>query len=258
MKFHCIVCIKAVTLHASGKGAGRNSGTAVLNPFDRIALEKALAIAETRAGVLTVLTMGPPSCAFALYEAMAMGAAGGVLLSDTRFADADTLATSTALAAAITRLAPYDLVIFGARAADSDTGHVGPQTAEALGIPIVTGALACEWKDDSCRVERKIDEFRELYALSFPAALTVHPTACIPRDIPLAHIEEAYTQKEIITWSLEDLDLQEDRVGKNGSPTEVFSLKQAARERHCEFIGGPVETQAAALVDAIRKSGLIG
>ena len=152
MAFHIITCIKAVATKTPANGISRTADTAELNPFDRIALERALALAEERNGTVTVLSMGPESCAFVLYEAMAMGADRGILLSDRRLADSDTLATSTALAAAIEKLAPCDLVIFGTRTADSDTGQVGPQTAVALNLPLVTGVLSYEWNHHVCQV----------------------------------------------------------------------------------------------------------
>ncbi len=254
MAFHCIVCIKATALKAPGKGAIKNSDSAQMNPFDRIALARARDIAAARRGRITALSMGPPTCAFVLHEAMALGADRGVLLCDNRLADSDTLATSSALAAAVKKMAPWDLVIFGARTADSDTGQVGPQTATALDLPLLTGVLACQWKNKTLLVERKIDEFRETYELDLPSALTIHPSSILPPDIALGGVEEAWG-KEITLLTLDDIGLQADRVGLTGSPTRVSSLKRAVRERHCEFIEGTAEEQADTL---LRKIGAAG
>ena len=116
----------------------RTSETCDLNPFDRPCIDMALRLRKEMGGTVTALSMGPDSCAFAVCDAMAMGVDRGVLLSDPALAASDTLATTTALAAAIRKLAPYDLVLFGTRTSDSDTGQVGPQTSVLLGIPMVT------------------------------------------------------------------------------------------------------------------------
>ncbi len=258
MAFHIIVCIKSVITRAPVDGILRNADTAELNPFDRIALERALALATEKKGTVTALSMGPRSCSFVLFEAMAMGAHRGVLLSDPRCADSDTLATSTALAAAIEKLAPCDLVLFGARTADSDTGQVGPQTAVSLNIPLITGIMSLEWKKKKLLVERKVDEFRETFELSLPAALTVHPAAAIPRDILLGGIEDAFAGGNIEVMTLADLSIDPGKVGSSGSPTKVVSMKKVSRERRCEFIEGTTEDQADTVVTRLKESGLLG
>ena len=80
--------------------------------------------------------MGPPQADTALREALAMGADEAILLTDRAFGGADTLATSTTIAAALKTL-EYDLIITGRQAIDGDTAQVGPQIAEHLGIPNV-------------------------------------------------------------------------------------------------------------------------
>ena len=137
MGLHIIVCIKSVLVHAPVGQAVRTSDFCELNPFDRPALEAALRMKNEQGGSVTVISMGPDSVMFTIQEAIAMGADQGILLSDPALADSDTLATSTALAAAIKKLAPFDLVFFGSRTADSDTGHVGPQTAVLLDMPFL-------------------------------------------------------------------------------------------------------------------------
>ena len=258
MGLHIIVCIKSVITTAPENGIVRSADTAELNPFDRPALEVAISMVEEQGGMVTVLSMGPPACAFVLNEAMAMGADRGVLLSDARLVDSDTLATSTVLAAAIKKLVPFDLALFGTRTYDSDTGQVGPQTAVLIDAPLVTGVTSCEFKDNLLRVDRKIDGFREEYELSLPATLTIHPSAVKPRDIPLGGIEEAFNTKKINVLTLDDLEITPGIVGSAGSPTRVISMTRVTRERKCEFLTGTTDEQVEELLDRIKKSGLIG
>jgi electron transfer flavoprotein beta subunit len=258
MKLHIIVCIKAVILTPPKGKLVREADSLSLNPFDRPALEVALRMKEERGGTVTALSMGPEASASALYEAMAMGVDRMVLLCDPALAGSDTLATSTALEALIKKLSPFDLVLFGTRTADSDTGQVGPQTVVLLDLPMVTWVHSIDWADADLHVKRRADGFHEEFELSLPAALTVHPRSVKPRDIGLSGIELAFEQGEIEKRTLADLDISPDQVGWAGSPTRVPTWTRVTRERKCEFISGTTEEQVEALVGRLVESGLIG
>ena len=143
MPYHSIVLVKQVpdTRHVTGdvmtkKGTmNRNALPAIFNPEDLNALEMALQVRERYGGTVTVLTMGPPKAAEVLRAALYRGADRVILLTDRRFAGADTQATSYTLKAAIDKIGDFDLVFAGRQAIDGDTAQVGPQVAEKLGVP---------------------------------------------------------------------------------------------------------------------------
>ena len=113
----------------------RMSGETRTNPYDLFALETALAIREKTGGTVTVLTMGPSQAEEMIRDAYTMGADEGVILSDRKFAGADVLATSYALAQGIQVIGGADLIICGRQTTDGDTAQVGPAIAEHLTIP---------------------------------------------------------------------------------------------------------------------------
>lgn len=258
MALNIIVCIKSVVVNAPNQALIRSSDSCELNPFDRPVLEQALLVKEAMGGTVTALSMGPESCAFILQEAMAMGVDQGVLVSDPALAGSDTLATSTALAATIKKLGSFDLVLFGTRAADSDTGHVGPQTAVLLDLPLVTWVHAIDINETGLRVERRMDGFLERFELSFPSILTIHPSSVQPRDLGLSGIMGAFEERKIRKWGLSDLDLSPALVGEDGSPTRVLSLSRVDRTKTCEFLEGTSEEQVEKLLKRLMDSGLIG
>jgi electron transfer flavoprotein beta subunit len=140
------VLVKQVpdTANVTGK-AMKDDGTvnraalpAIFNPEDLNALEEALRLRDRHGGRVSVITMGPPAAVQVLRESLYRGADEVVLLTDRRFAGADTLATSYALACSVRRLGDVDLVLCGRQAIDGDTAQVGPQTAEKLGLPQIT------------------------------------------------------------------------------------------------------------------------
>jgi len=255
---HIVVCIKSVIINAAGAGVVRSHESTELNPFDRPVLETALRIREARGGTITALSMGPESSISAISEARAMGVDRGILLSDPALGGSDTLATSLALATGVNKLKPFDLVLFGTRTSDSDTGQVGPQTALLLGLPLISRACSIESGDSFLYVERCADGFVERYELTLPGALTVDPVAAVPRDVSLAGIESAFEQENITIWNLEDLGLSPDQVGDPGSPTRVLSISKAERHKRCEFIPGDTREQADELIRLLAKSGLVG
>ena len=259
MGINIIICIKSVVLEAPNGKVVRLPETSGLNPFDRPAIEMGLRLREQMGGNITVVSMGPEAAgSFALYEAMSMGVDRAVLICDPGLAGSDTLATSRTLAAAVMRLRPFDLILFGARSSDSDTGQVGPQTAVQLDLPFATGVFKIKMQDSEIIVERSVDEFLETCRISLPAALAVHATAVQSRDVGLSGIEKAFRTKSFQRINLKELNIPKDMVGEKGSPTKVISLDRVVREKKCEFMTGSVEEQADELVRRLRDAGHIG
>ena len=258
MGLNIIVCIKSVVLDAPEGRVVRLPETCALNPFDRPALEMALRLREEKGGRVTALSMGPDVAGLSLYEAMAMGVDRAILISDPALAGSDTLATSTALGAAIIKLRPFDLILFGARTSDSDTGQVGPQTAVRIGLPIITGVYQLECTEAKIMADRRVDEFNERCEVFLPAAITIHPAALQARDSSLSGIEKAFDVGVFERMDLSDLDLSENQAGEKGSATRVLSMNKIRRKRKCEFITGTVEEQADELIRRLKEGGYIG
>src|SRR5580693_10532350 len=111
-----------------------------MNAYCRRAVSKGVEIARDSGGTCTVFTLGPPVAEDSLREAVAVGADEGVLITDPAFAGSDTLATASALAAALRNLGELDLVLVGRNSVDADTGQVGPELAELLDLPFIAAA----------------------------------------------------------------------------------------------------------------------
>src|SRR4030042_4786188 len=163
VEYKMIVLVKQVpdTKNITGQ-AMKEDGTvnraalpAIFNPEDLNALEEALKIKDKFGGKITVITMGPPAAAQVLRESLFRGADEVILLSDRKFAGADTRATSYALSMAIKKVKDYDIVLCGRQAIDGDTAQVGPQTAEKLNVNQVTCVdKILELKNKEITVER--------------------------------------------------------------------------------------------------------
>src|SRR5512143_3490740 len=150
--YHSIVLVKqvpdtrAVTGEVMTKDGTMNRSAlpAIFNPEDLHALEMALQVKDQYGGTVTVLTMGPLQAAEVLRQALYRGADRVILLSDRKFAGAETQATSYSLKCAVQKAGVFDLVFCGRQAIDGDTAQVGPQVAEKLKLPQITYAEAIQ------------------------------------------------------------------------------------------------------------------
>ncbi len=222
-----IVCIKQVPDTTEikidpVKGTLIREGVpSIMNPDDKGALELALQLKDQFGAHVTVISMGPPQADVMLREAFAMGADRAILLSDRKFAGADTLATSYALSG-LCRMLDYDLIIAGRQAIDGDTAQVGPELAEHLDLPQITYVASIERLDNGhLRVRKENEDSVQVLEVEGKCLLTVLASAVEPRYMSVSGIVEAY-DKEVEVWSADKIDVDENLLGLKGSPTKVF------------------------------------
>jgi electron transfer flavoprotein beta subunit len=187
--------------------------------------------------------MGPPSAVSALREVVAMGCDSAVLLSHRAFAGADTRATSRALAAAVGKLAPFDLVVCGERATDGDTGQVGPSIAAFLDLPVATYIGAIDEADAKhLRVRRLVENGHELLDVELPAVLTVVKEIGEAR-LPTLRGKRRARAVDIPVWGPDDIGVSPEELGLAGSPTRVVKIFRPTVARQCRKM--PVRDEAS-------------
>ena len=229
----------------------------ILNPFDTYALEEGVRLKERYEGKVTAITMGPPQAEEVLREAIATGADDAVLLSDSDFAGADTLATAYTLARAINKLESYDLIICGRQTVDGDTGQVGPELAEMLGIPFVAYVSKTEEiSDGHMRVRRMVEEGYEVIETPLPAVITVVKEINVPRLPSLRGLSRA---KSVVipVWTAQELGVDRNMVGLSGSATRVIRIFFPQRISRGEILQGDLESQTSSLVDKLKEAKII-
>jgi len=198
----------------------REGVPSIMNPDDKGGLEVALRLKDQFNAHVTVITMGPMQADAILREAFAMGADRAILLSDKKFAGADTLATSHALAAALKTL-DYDIVITGRQAIDGDTAQVGPQIAEHLQLPQVS--YLADLKYDGKKlftIKKATEDGYQILEVEAPCLVTVLASGNKARYMSVAGIVEAF-DKEVEIWSADQVHADETKLGLKGSPTRV-------------------------------------
>jgi len=229
---------------------------AVMNPLDRHAVEEAVAVRETAGGIVSVLTMAPPSGEEQLMEAVAMGCDRAYLVSDRAFAGADTLATARVLAAAIARIGRFDLVFCGAYSADGSTSSVGPQLAELLGIADLTFVVGLEVGADVLCARCRAEDGEAVYESALPALVTVDRDVAAPRPPRMTGIMRA-RQADIVRWSAADLGLRPDAIGLAGSPTQMLNVFTPSVGRKGEVLQGSPNEVVTTLVARLRADRVL-
>lgn len=201
----------------------------IINPDDKAGLEAALRLKDRYEAHVTVLTMGPPQADLALREALAMGADAAILLTDRAFGGADTWATSSTLASALSAL-EYDLIITGRQAIDGDTAQVGPQIAEHLGIPNISYAEDLRIEGNTVVVKRQYEDRSHILRAEMPCLVTALSELNEPRYMTPRGIFEAFRDRTVKILTRADLAIDDGNIGLKGSPTRVMkSFTKAVR-----------------------------
>ena len=213
--------VRAGTVRTKADGTiDRGSARAITNPVDLHALEAALRLADDA----RVVSMGPAQAETALRHALALGADSATLISDRAFAGSDTWATANALAAVIRAAGEVDLIVCGTSTLDGETGQVGPQVAERLGIPHASGCEDLLIQGDTLIARRVVEGGFEVIEMPLPALATVSETGFSPR-YPTIRGRRRAESAEIQVLRAADLGLRSNEIGLEASPTKVARME---------------------------------
>jgi len=296
MSYNSIVLVKQVpdTANISGQvmkpdgTVNRAKLPAIFNPEDLTALEMALQVKDRFGGTVTAITMGPPKASELLRECLYMGADKVYLISDRKFAGADTLATSYVLSEALKKIGDYDFVFGGRQAIDGDTAQVGPQTAEKLKLPQITYAQEIvDIKKGKVTVQRKIDGGHEVLESKLPVLITVLKDAVIPRPFKAKRVmafksakslleleklvegnsllyiddlKDEYISKSLFieTYTMDELNVEQARCGLHGSPTKVHKVESVVLGGNEHVSIEPTKEGLNKLVDNLMDDHIFG
>lgn len=238
----------------------REGVPAIVNPFDLYAVEEALILKEKFGGEVVAISMGPPQAEEALREVISMGVDRAILISDKRFAGADTWATSHTLAAAIRKIGEFDIILTGKQAADGDTAQVGPGIAEFLNIPQATFVRKVDELDmekRTIRLQSMWEEGAEILKLPLPCLITTVKELNEPR-LPSLRGKLTAKKAEIPVWGFDDLDVEETQVGLAGSPTQVIKVFPPPPRTEGELFADVEPVEAAKIIaDKLTEKGLL-
>ncbi len=193
-----------------------------INPYDLYALETAFSLSERFGGNVETITMGPPQAKAIIIESVCMGAKGGTVLTDRKFAGADVLATAYTLSQGIKKCGEYDIIICGKQTTDGDTAQVGAEVAEYLDLPNVSNVLSVDdISDGKAFVTASLDEKIVKLSVNLPCVISVDGDINTPR-LPSYKIKKSVGDDAVSFLTFADFDDQNpDNYGLTGSATQV-------------------------------------
>lgn len=205
-----------------------------LSAYCRRAVAQAVALAAAEPdATVTVFTLGPPSAQDCLREAIAWGtdrfvSTRGVLITDPAFAGSDTLATAQALAAALEHEGRFDLVLAGRNSVDADTGQVGPELAQLLGLPFVTGARHLTLAENTLDIRAEHDDGWAQVRVALPAVVSTAERLIDPCKVdPTGRAAVPGDRIHVLTAA----DLGPGPWGVAASPTHVGETRHVGSVR---------------------------
>lgn len=261
-----VVCIKQILdpeipardfrVDGARREAERGSANLVANIFCENALETALQFRDAHGGKITALTCGPEGAEDVLRKALALKADDAVLVVNDA-ANPDPLFVARALAAAVRKLGPFDVVLAGREAGDWGAGQTGGLLAEELGVPCISFAESLEPGSaaGSLTIKRQTDNGWELIESSTPLVATItNHEKNVPRIPKTRDVMQSY-RKPLTKWPLAELGLDPASSHDYYEVTELFIPQ---KETQCEFVSGDTleekVDQFAARISQIMRS----
>ena len=225
-----VVCVKQIPDPAAPQSLDASynldrSGKLILDEADTYGVEMALQLVDKAgSGEVTVVSMGSAADVAGLRNALAMGAAKAVIVSDDALRGTDALGTAKVLAAVIKRESP-DLILAATESSDGYTGTTPVQLAELLGLPSITFAKSVAVDGSSVKVERQTESGYDEVTAPTPCVVTVTAGVVEPRYASFKGIMAAKS-KPVEILSVADLGL-DGAVGPAGARQEITDVVAA-------------------------------
>jgi len=209
----------------------------VINPWDELALTRALELKDdASSGVksVTVGHVGLVSSEPTLRKALAIGADDAIRVN-IESGDAYTIAAQLAEAV---RNENFDIILCGIESSDYNGSTVGGMLAEFLGYPSVTGVSSVKIEDGQPVIIREIDGGKEILSVPSPFVAVVQKgIAKEPRIAAMRGIMMARTKP---------IKIVEPPISE--SLTEVINYEMPKPRAACKYIAAEDASQLIALL----------
>jgi electron transfer flavoprotein beta subunit len=177
----------------------------IVNPYDEYALEQALKIRESGAGVEVVaVSVGKEVAAATLRTALAMGADRAILVrTETYFTD--PIETGRLLHRAISLDGCPDLILTGRQSVDTEGMQIPYRLGVLFDMPVAVNVVGFSMAGGQVTVERETEgDIREVIEMPLPCIVGATKGLNIPRCVTLPAMMKA-KKKEIRVIPRDDL-----------------------------------------------------
>lgn len=181
----------------------------ILNPYDEIALSRAIELTEGNGGSVTVINVGEATTEPTIRKALAIGATDAVRIN-AKPHDAWFVAYQIAQ---YVKTNPFDLILTGRESIDYNGSKVAGMVGELLDLPSVSIIKKLDLEGTQATVEREIEGGKEILTIPLPFVAGTAEGVAEPkipnmrgimsaRTKPLTVVEpaEVKTSSEIISY----------------------------------------------------------
>ncbi len=138
--------------------------TFILNPYDEIALSKAVDLAASKNGTVTVINIGDVSTEAVIRKALAIGATDAVRINSI---PRDSFFVAKQIAEYV-KTNPVDVILCGRESSDHNGSSVPVMIAELLDIPCVLFAKSLSIEGSTATLDCEIEGGKEIISTSLP------------------------------------------------------------------------------------------
>lgn len=149
----------------------------IINPYDELALTRALEITEKQGGTVTTVTVGLPDTEASIRKALAIGATESVRIN----AEPTSAYFVAEQIAAYAKEQNFDLLLTGRESIDYNGGQVAGLLGEMLNIPSVNVVTSIDVENGIATMERDIDGGREKLSCKLPLVASAQKELTEPR-----------------------------------------------------------------------------
>ncbi|HRC33687.1 MAG TPA: electron transfer flavoprotein subunit beta/FixA family protein [Bacteroidia bacterium] len=192
-----LVCISNVpdttskiNFNDDNKGLNTAGLQFIINPYDEIALTRALELTEKAGGTVTVINVGDASTEPTIRKALAIGATDAVRINAAP-RDAFFVASQIAHFA---KGKNYDLILCGRESIDYNGAQVTAMIAELLDLPAITIVKMLEINGNTATLEREIEGGKEIVDCPLPLVAGASEGMAEPRIPNMRGIMSARTK----------------------------------------------------------------
>ncbi len=150
------------------------------------------------------------------------------------------------------------MIITGRQAIDGDTAQVGPQIAEHLGLANISYAEDIKVEGDYVIVKRQFEDRYHMIKAKMPVLITALSEMNKPRYMTPKGIFDAYREKQVKLFTLNDITVDPANIGLKGSPTKVKkSFTKQAKQAGKVYNNIDAKEAADIIVNALQEKYLI-
>lgn len=238
----------AAKVEVNGSGAVTwGNAQLIMNPWDEYAVTEAALLKDAHKVKTVVMAVGPELHNDALKSALAIGLDEAYRIWDDAMEGQDSLGYAVAAAAAIKKLGDVDLILFGREQIDVATDAHVYQLARKLGWPVigaVSKILAVDFAAKTIKVERAIEEGKQIVTAKLPAVLSVLKDINEPKSPSFIGIRKA-SKAVIPAWTSADLGIGAAAAGESAKVKTVEYRNLPQRAGAVQIIEGADERERA-------------